>query len=85
MGILTPCAAKFLLSWVLSLTPGNFFADQTVKGSENVSARMGQAPVFSVPVAAPPTLTKDSLRLDMTEVSQGAMRKPGVYFQEVSV
>lgn len=63
MGILTPCEAKFLLNWVLSLTPGNFLADQTVKGSEKVSARMGHAPVFSVPWDGPPTLTKESLRL----------------------
>lgn len=34
MGILMPCAAKHLLSGVLSMTPGNFLAEKTWNLSE---------------------------------------------------
>jgi hypothetical protein len=30
-----------LLSWVLSITPGNFLAEKTWKGSEKTEARTG--------------------------------------------
>lgn len=39
-----PCNAKHLLSWVLSITPGNFLAEKTWNGSEKTEARTGAVP-----------------------------------------
>ena len=48
MGILIPCVAKHLDKDVLSTTPGNFFAENTVKASLKVDARTGALPVFTM-------------------------------------
>lgn len=59
MGILIPCVAKHLLRLVLSMTPGNFFAENTWKTSLKVLARTGAEPVLSLfGLLLSPTLTK---------------------------
>src|SRR5665213_1338606 len=48
MAILIPCCAKYLLSGVLSMTPGNLFALQTWNGWLNTEASTGaEAPELS--------------------------------------
>ena len=47
-----------MLRFVLSITPGNFFALKTWKTSEKALARTGAEPVLSPPPSTRPTLTK---------------------------
>jgi hypothetical protein len=61
IGIFMPWVAKHLLRFVLSITPGNFFALKTWKTSEKVLASTGADPVFRLPPS--PTLTKFILSL----------------------
>ena len=64
IGILIPWVAKHLLSSVLSMTPGNFFALKTWNTFEKAEARTGAALVFSaVEELREPTLTKFIFRL----------------------
>ncbi len=44
-----PCVAKHLLSFVLSITPGNFLAEKTSNEFEKHEARTGADPVLSFP------------------------------------
>jgi len=64
MGILIPCMAKHLLRAVLSMTPGNFLALKTWKGSEYVVARIGADCVIrQLGRFGSPTSTKFSFNL----------------------
>lgn len=79
-----PCVAKHLLRCVLSTTPGNFFAEYTVKISEKQDASTGALPVLTEPdemycelgsearvFGAPgtPTFTNENRRLQISNVS----------------
>lgn len=69
-----PCRAKHLLSWVLSITPGNFLAEKTWNGSENTDARTGAVPwlitgaPFVVSEDCVPTSTKLIFRLGFRQL-----------------
>lgn len=59
IGILIPCVAKHLLRSVLSMTPGNFFAEKTSNLSLKHEARTGAEAVLRVWAAVgEPTFTK---------------------------
>ena len=59
IGILIPCVAKHLLRFVLSMTPGNFFALKTWKMSLKQDARTGAEAVLSLcSLCGQPTFTK---------------------------
>lgn len=66
-----PCVAKHLLNGVLSTTPGNFLAENTLKTSEKHEARTGALPVLTehdelvliCDGEGAPTLTNEKRRL----------------------
>jgi hypothetical protein len=65
-----PCVAKVLLRGVLSQTPGNFLAENTLNLSLKQDARMGalpltitDGPLSREPVPGVPTLTKENRSL----------------------
>lgn len=74
-----PCVAKHLLRCVLSTTPGNLFAEYTMKLSEKQEARTGATPVLTVvvetflpdPVPWTPTLTKEKRSLELVRECWG--------------
>lgn len=101
MGILIPWVAKHLLRAVLSTTPGNFFAEYTVKTSEKQEARTGALPVLIAPdwvrdaavsesgVPEPvgaPTFTNEKRRLKESQyIDIGLWVTQGAYRKQPSV
>lgn len=68
IGILMPWLANDLLSAVLSITPGNFFAEYTWNLSENVHARTGVAPLMTPPAGVGLLISTKLIRSLVMEV-----------------